>query len=719
MNELTHDQLQELIRVFREEMAQLTDELGRHLETLNSQTEADRSEIIEECMRLSHSIKGAACSVGYDQAESLAHAVEDSLAAFKSGDLPSDDVLGVAQRAVSVIQQLAEGQDVEETAQRLIQTLTSTVPSGTRGSRLPVPSHGKASQPSTPGEEMLAQLGTTSSVRVEASRLDLLMNYAGELLAAYEQRSVRRASTDRLFDLFQELFLGRGTPQWEEVTSFTRQFETLLDEERKELTSFGNLVSQITASVKDTRMIPLAKMTPFWHRVVREIGHEQGKNVRMTINVGEIELDRAIFDGLREPVMHLLRNAVDHGIEAPDERVQAGKPEQGKILIQAHLKQSMVRLEISDDGRGLDHDSIHSEARRMGLVDEAAPLGRSADVTPLLLRDGFSTRRRATRFSGRGVGLAVVRQRVEKWNGSVEIASSSPLGGASFVINFPVSILSAKGLLVTTEQQIYVLPVEYVLRTLRVDRIELCQFSNAKVVRLEDGTPLRLIWLSTIMGDTTNGSEKKLNVVIVKVDEVQIGLVVKNIQGEQEFVNKRLPWNLRSVPGVNGAVPLVDGTLAIVVDIPYLIQIASAQVVSTPSAFSPSGENRGRVLVVDDSLTARTVSQSTLIAAGYEVALAVNGEDAWRLLEREHIDLVVTDVQMPIMDGFELTRRIRAHQELKLLPVVLVTKRSSQEDVARGAESGADEYIVKGKLEQQKLRSAVTKLMRSDGKNSP
>jgi two-component system chemotaxis sensor kinase CheA len=349
---------------------------------------------------------------------------------------------------------------------------------------------------------------------------------------------------------------------------------------------------------------------------------------------------------------------------------------------------------------------------KSGLVADRqlATMGEE-QVLHLLLAPGFSTAQTVGRLSGRGVGLDVVRKKVEDLGGTVAISTHSRGAGAAFHLTVPVSLLSTRGLLVDGGGSICALPIDYVARTLRLRRDRIEQVDGSLAVAQEDSEPLRIRFLSSILGRTQATRAEKLSAVVVSRGGAELGIVVDRVLGEQEFVTKRLPWNLRSVAGVNGAVVLGDGRLAVVLDVPHIFASGAGAAEETdPACAAVESTAKETVLVVDDSLTSRTLERNILTRSGYEVIVAVDGEEAWNLLQKHPVDLVVTDIQMPKIDGFELTRRIRSDAGLKNLPVILVTGLGSPRDLAEGAEVGADEYIVKGQFDQRKLLEAVARL---------
>ena len=729
----------ELQAVFRTEADELLKELGRLLEAIPGLGGEELRGAVRQIMRHAHNLKGAAAVVGQEDIETLAHALEDTLGPFAKAEAPPpEEVLAAAEASVAVAQRLAEGESLPELVQEMLRELavrrqgaTTTTSTAGASEPAPVPRPEKAEAvPAAASEEHppadpspaarsseagQAGGGAPESIRIETSRLDRLMAFGGELLVAQAWQTARRVEIEDFFLRFQKAFDDAGLRRQARWAELGRDLEALVRRDRESLVGFVHLTGEINDAMKRLRMLPLRDLAPVWRRIVRDTADKLHKEVDVIFDLGDIELDRYVLDSLRDPLMHFLRNAVDHGIETPDERAAAGKPRAGKVLVRSTMLGTMVRLEISDDGRGVHPERIGEAAVDKGLItaEQLARLG-AGEITALLFLPGFSTAKSVSRISGRGVGLDVVKRRVEALGGSVEIATPPALGGTTFYLTVPVSLLSAKGLLVRAGPATYVLPTDSVKATRRIEPASVQELGGTLVAG-EDGQPLRIRYLTELARHEAAAHRgDKLSVVVLVRGSEQLGIVVDEVLREQELVTKRLPWNLRRVPGVSGAVILADGALAVAVDVGYLFE-AAGQTTLRPGiaspAPSPQARERVRILVVEDSLTARLELQRLLSEAGYEVIASSDGEDAWTHLEQEDIQLVISDVQMPRLDGFGLTRRIRASSSHRDLPVVLVTSLASADDVAQGAAAGADEYLVKGSYSREALLQAVERLV--------
>ncbi len=712
------NELEELERIFREEAQEFIDKLAVLLEELKTANAEQHRDILNEVLRLVHNIKGAARTVGFQDIENLAHAIEDALQPAKQvARAITADRFREILRGVTLMQLSLDGKAEPEQVLALIASLSrDNVPtidnsSSNDSQKTKETKETKETDPPSKGPpETKSQFRGSSSIRVDTLRFDRVMGFSGELLVSHARMAARHQRLDSFLKEMQKL--AKQAPENARLFApLLKQARPLIQEDRKDLLDFDHLTQEISEAMKQVRMVPLSRAEPEWRHTVREAAHQSAKEIGITIHTGDIELDKYVLDRLRDPMMHLLRNAVDHGIESAEERSAKGKPKTGRILIQTSVEGAMVRLEVNDDGRGIDLDKVNNAAQANGFISEDKRALLSAEETlELLFQPGFSTAYSVSRLSGRGVGLDVVRSQLEELGGSVGISSTANLGGTTFLLSVPLSILSTVGLFVRSGNTVYALPVEYVVRTLRIEPGEVKQVDGKTVIEMSHADPIRIVGLSDLMGAKKERPADKLKVIVLSRSDVQLGLVVDDIEGQQEFVIQALPWNLKSVPGVNGAIIRADGRLAISLDVPHVFENAR---LPTAERFKwesrmPSGEMK-RILVVDDSMVSRTHGRNMLQAAGYQVTLAADGEEALAYLKKDSFDMVVSDVDMPKLNGFELTRTIRNSSLLNDLPIILVTTLDSPDDMAKGAEAGADEYVVKGTFDQQALLELVAK----------
>jgi two-component system chemotaxis sensor kinase CheA len=476
------------------------------------------------------------------------------------------------------------------------------------------------------------------------------------------------------------------------------------------------IINELQEDIKRVRMLPLATITTTSGRMVRDLARDQNKDVSLSIKGEQTELDKRVLEQIKDPLIHLFRNAVDHGLETTAEREQAGKPAEGRVELSAIQHGNNVVITVSDDGRGLDVTAIRRSAVQKGWLSqtEAAKLSE-AEVAQLIFSSGLSTSKIITDISGRGVGLDVVRQNVEALHGTLEVNYVSGQG-TTFTLTLPLTLASSRGLLIRASEQTFALPLNAVEHMLQVDGREIDRVEGKAVITYQD-KPVALAWLVDLLG-LPRGSEAstQLTVVIVRVADKRLGLIVDDLSGEQEVVMKGLGKQLSRVGGIAGATILGSGQVVLVLHAADLTKLAARAPSTAPinedidRADEP--DSRKSILVVDDSITTRTLEKNILEAAGYEVKLATNGEEALGILDADGLpNLVVSDVNMPRLDGFGLTDRIKHDDRYASIPVILVTSLDSAADKARGIEVGADAYIVKSSFDQGSLLEIIEQLV--------
>lgn len=700
----------ELAQVVRGEIGEGLDQLLELGEKLAKDPSLG-PEYVRTAFRIFHNTKGALRLGGYDDAEKLAHLAEDHLEPLRaSGASPEDVLVDALEQALSAcLTAVASGgthADLGAASARL-HALVGRSPEPKEDPVESTPGQAVAEEAAMAGAPVVAT--SADAIRVEAARLDRLMELGSGYLAQHDR--LRRKRT-QLREFSDRLGLAmRREPRLRELLGgFSQDFDAFVRVEELELRRVGQLTADFDRAMREVRMQPLSGIVPQLRRVVSEVTREVGKKVQLVTEFGDVELDRQVLDALREPLMHLLRNAIDHGIELDAERVRAKKPERGEVRVSARIEGQNVLLEVKDDGRGIDVERVAQRAVELELLTKDSSYDPADLIESVLFRPGFSTARQITSVSGRGVGLDVVQSRVSELGGLVRITSFQRGRGVTFLISVPTSIVSLRGLSVRAAGITFVLPSTHVERTLRVRTEDLGSAEGATILRIPGSEPLRLRWLASSLGLSRSDDGGMLQVVVLVDGHQRLGVVVEEVLGDTSFVIKRLPWNVRRVPGVVGASQQGDAALALVVDVSHVLRTNGAGIAIDGLRTAPKRERR-RILVADDSLTSRTLERNILTGAGYEVKVVEDGQAALELLGRESFDLLVSDVQMPIMDGLELTRAVRAHATLARLPIILVTSLDRPEDLAEGARAGADEYIVKGQFDQEALLEAVSRLL--------
>ena len=566
--------------------------------------------------------------------------------------------------------------------------------------------------------------------RVRADTLDSLLASGSDLLVASGRLGIRAAELDALHaalahcvnrwrqesrDLRHALQrAGQGVAEprilglEEDLHHLERDSARLAAAARADGRVLTRSVDEVLGHARRIRMRPVAEAWETLPRTVRDLSSAAGKEVILQLSGGEVEADRAVLDGLREALIQLVRNAVDHGIEPPERRTAAGKPRKGTLRVGAELRGDRLIVTVADDGAGLDAGAVRAELERRGI----SPPSDDADLIQALADARVSTRAEATALSGRGVGLDVVRAAAARIGGRLE-ARWAQGRGTTFTLECPVTLASARALLVSVASQFVAIPVTAVQRAQRIPRSELRSLEGRTVVQTPEG-PLPLIPLGRILaplGERPWG--EFVPVVVLRVGARRLAVSVDELLEVRDLAIRPVRAGRAPLPALRGAALLETGRIALVVE-PAELVATGLRPDLAPGVAAAEARTAGpvrRVLVVDDSITTRTLERSILEAAGYAVTTAVDGSDAWRLLQEHACDLVVADVEMPRMDGFTLCQTIRASRRFAELPVVLVTALEKPEDRARGLEAGADAYLGKSSFDQQNLLETIQQLL--------
>jgi two-component system chemotaxis sensor kinase CheA len=763
--------LKRLMTTFLEELEEHVGALNRELLALEKEDEPDRrSELLQSLFRSAHSLKGAARSVGVGLIESACHQMEEILSAARDGGAaPAPEVFSLLFATADAVEEAgmrlreqqdlsgapladvlprleaaAAGQSFEPPPLSPVRKAGVSEQRGTEysvlGTQYSVPPPSPEAQPSLAPRTVAEPAG---SVRVAAEKLDAFLARAGELLVA------RRRVQSRADDVAAvREFVGRGAAEWRGVEKGLRrwlgrggessghggngklprmltaslgragenlrQLEKDLERLSHDMSADRRLLKQAAEGLDDelrrVRMLPFADACQGLDRMARDLAQSGGKDVELVVEGGDVELDRSVLEGLKDPLRHLVRNAVDHGAEPAEARRGAGKPPQARVTVTAVFRGDHVEVGVSDDGRGLDLDALRQQLRRRNLPEPAD----ERELARAIFLPGLSTSRLITDVSGRGVGLDVVKSRVEALHGTVDVTFAAGRG-TRFALGVPLTLTTLRALLVGAGGQTLALAGTNVQKMVRVGPDDLASVAGREVLRLGDA-PLPVAGLAEALGlaprAAANGMRRP--VVIVAAGEKRMAFVVDELIAEQEVVVKSLGSRLRRVPLVSGATILASGEIALVLNAASLIRAALARgstgAVTAPTTSPPAPAKR-RILVADDSVTTRTLEKSILEAAGYEVLAAADGAAAWRLLQERGADLLVSDVEMPRMDGLALAEAVRASPRFRDLPIVLVTARASEEDKARGARAGADAYLVKSAFDQKNLLETIAQLL--------
>lgn len=491
----------------------------------------------------------------------------------------------------------------------------------------------------------------------------------------------------------------------------------LPDLSEHDLRSLGSMMEALLRDTKRLLMLPFSSLTEVFPKLARDISREQGKELDLVIRGADIEIDRRILQEIKDPLVHLVRNCIDHGIETPEARRRKNKPPKGIVTLAMEQKSgNKVEILVSDDGVGIDVSRVKASGVKLGLLSpEAAEKASLQEALNLIFQSGVSTSPIVTSISGRGLGMAIVREKVERLGGVVAV-ETRPDFGTSFRIILPLALSTFRGLLVRAAAQSFLIPTVSVERVASAKREEL-QTVEGRETLLVGGQAVAVVRLQDALELSEEQPARvtdRLTFVVIDASGKRIAFLVDEVLGEQEVLVKGLGPQLARVRNIGGAAVLGTGKVVPILNVTDLMKSAvdaGTSPVRSAGARAPESPRQKSVLVVDDSITARTLLKNILESAGYAVTTAVDGAEAFATLREAACDLVVSDVDMPRMNGFDLTTRIRADKKLSELPVVLVTALESRQDRERGIDVGANAYIVKSSFEQNDLLQALSRLL--------
>jgi two-component system chemotaxis sensor kinase CheA len=643
----------ELVQIFREEAAEHLDGMVACLLAVEAgQASGDTTDTL---FRHAHSIKGSAGMVGLQEAGAIANAIEDVLEAARESGALTPVLTEPLLHATDALRHAVAGE--RGVAPAAVEALAV----GATKSTPPA----KGEPPAENGQDV----ARSHSIRVAAHKVDRMLDAVGETVLHHRR--------------LEHMLDGAPRAAGEAVAQEVDRGERLLEE--------------LQETVLELRMVPLSSITSSLPRAVRDLAAAEGKQVDLKITGAETQLDRVLLDGMSEAITHLLRNAVAHGIELPDVRERAGKPRRGELELHAEPRGGQVAIEVRDDGGGVAVEALAEGARRGSLVD-------------VLAEPGFSTAEGVSDLAGRGVGLDAVKRQVESVGGSLAI-DTEPGRGTSTTLLLPVTLALLRVLIVKRGAQRFGLPLASVSEVVAVEQVMMLGGRPSILVREES---LRLCDLAPVLGMAAPDLPEVSRALVVDATNGRLAVACEEAIGEQEVLVKPLGLPLTGESSYLGAAILGDGGVMLVLDPAHLVRQASraSSAAHVGAAATREARQAPKVLVVDDQFTVRELQRSILRASGYRVEVACDGREALDALgAKGDFDIVVTDLQMPEMDGMELLAAIRADPDRSSLPVVIVTSRGSEEDRRRGAEAGADAYIVKDEFDQQALLEIVKRLV--------
>lgn len=747
------DDMQEILEDFLVEAFELIEQIDHDLVELESNPED--LELLNRIFRVAHTVKGSSSFLNFDILTELTHHMEDVLNKARHGELKiTADIMDVVLESVDLMKGLlrsirdtgsdrtdieiedicnrltavSEGKEIPEAQEEIKEAETKEEVKEEPQEEVDVNSLSEAEveaeierllkarkaedkarrekkkastaeekpkevtpqsqpEPKKPAAKpaKAAMPAQTSSVeqtiRVEVKRLDQLMNLIGELVLGKNRLL-------KIYDDVEERYDG----------------EKFLEELNEVVSSLSVVTTDIQLAVMKTRMLPIAKVFNKFPRVVRDLSRELGKHIELEISGEETELDKSIVEEIGDPLIHIIRNSCDHGIEDPRDRVAAGKDEKGLIQLKAYNEGNHIVIEIVDDGKGIDALTVKTKAIERGIISEREADSMSdKEAFALVFRPGFSMAAKVTNVSGRGVGMDVVKTNIEKLNGIIDI-DSEPGKGTVLKLKIPLTLAIIQSLLVSAQEEYYAIPLASVLETVRVPVENIYTIENKNVLRLRDEI-LSLVRLSDLFGvKQVFESSEQTYVVVIGVAESKLGIIVDTLLGQEEIVIKSLGDYLQNIRGIAGGTIRGDGKVTLIVDVANIMEMAKEINVDIKASIEASATQAVKekpsdykVLIVDDSKMDRTIMQKSLEPIGVTVLEATNGVDALSIIRSgEHsFDAILIDIEMPKMDGYTLAGEIRKYSKYRNLPLIAVTSRTSKSDRLRGVEVGMTEYITK------------------------
>jgi two-component system chemotaxis sensor kinase CheA len=791
-NKIADDELKEIYRVSSQE----------HLKNLESgilqlEREPSQLEIVADLLQAAHSLKGDSRVAGVETMEIVTHTLEEVFGRIQCQEIAvteelSDRLYQTLDGMQRLVTSALTGEPVRVDIEVMVQLLTTA----TRSSEIdaveqPVEPQNPTSptweaaelslthQPRT--GEMISRQSTALSatekeadgylvkatdeiaiyptrieqpyridtVRVPTQALDKLVTQVGELIVSKTRMAHTVAEIESISNLWQTWKAGRLQEQVSgEAYASKERIEARLDQKIRRLrilaqennTKLEFVAGELEARIANLRQLPLSQLFQLFPRLVRDLAKEQAKQVELIIQGSDTQVDKKILEEIKDPLMHLIRNAIDHGIETPTERINAGKPQQATVKLKGYQAGNKIVVEIQDDGKGLDLEKIKSTAIKRGLHHREELENMSvAQIQNLIFQPGFSTRNFITEVSGRGVGMDVVKTNIEKLKGIIEI-NSIPGQGCTFYFKLPTTLAKSNVLLVEIHGIVHALPIDFVEANLLIDPQQIFPLEgrdtiaiNGKAVSVANLANLLEITKSpayTLAAKVDDISTNRKPCVLLQVGEEKFGLIVDRMLDVIDVALKPQSNILRRVRNVAGATILGTGQVCVILsptDLlkslkqthtsllstskPQVKMLQQSQAKGMPVSGHSLAASKYKVLVAEDSMLVRTQEKRLLEAAGYEVVTAVDGLDGYNKLQSNYFDAVISDVEMPNVDGFAFTEQIRQHDEYSELPIILVTSLASEEDKRKGAEAGANAYIVKSQFNQNILLDTLARLV--------
>lgn len=711
---MNNDDMQELVQDFLVETNEIIENLDHDLVELESNQ--NDLELLNKIFRGAHTMKGSSSFLGFNKLAELTHHAEDILNKLRKGEMVvtreiMDTLLEFVDKTKQIISDIENGTDntdctsvIEDLKLASEGKLTSKTKNTSAAQPAAAPAPKPQAAPKQEAPKVVHQATPVEqTIRVDVSRLDSLVNLVGELVLSRNMLSQIAGELENKFEN-----------------------EYLVEQLLVATNSIGMNTTELQLAIMKTRMIAIGKVFNKFPRVVRDIARDTGKEIELIISGEETELDKQVIESIGDPLLHMIRNSCDHGVETPDVRLAKGKPRMGTVNLSAYHEGNHVVIEIKDDGAGMDPNKLKRKAIEKGVitVDEANSMD-DKQAFALIFKPGFSTAEKITNISGRGVGMDVVRTNIEKLNGIITIDSKID-EGSTFYLKLPLTLAIIQALLVEVAGETFAIPLASVVETVRITNEEIHSFEGREVLKLRDRV-LSLIRLDEAFA-LDELEQDEIYVVVVALAEKQLGFIVDKLIGQEEIVIKSLGDYLGGNPGIAGATITGDGRVRLILDVAGVIEVAQNMPRRIRNTKKLSSNKRAavqtaskktnavKVLICDDSSTDRKITKKILESQDWiETVEAPSGKDALSLLERDSsIDLIISDIMMPDMDGFRLARSIR--EKGYDIPIIAMSARMEPADRKKMNASGMNAFIQKP-INQQLLLDKIDELISQKNNN--
>ncbi len=746
-------------------IGKFSEEAGEHIAKINSsllEYEKDTSnfDLLNKVFRSAHTIKGSSKILQLSYIADVAHKLEDVLDALRSKKIsPSKELFSLFFRSVDLISEMVEktvaGQkDIKDEKgicnelERLleeksfetsagkpttpnteqIETPTKKIKSSVKQpkkKKTESPENSPSTAENKPSEKITEPKTPEESIKVRAQKLDDSIKVMGEILSNHGRMKQGLIDLEEILKIskqYLENFNNSETISYKNSNSPSmpnQEISKLLHSKIKVHSSnmrdvmniHGLLTEDLREKVLQLRMMPLSSAVETFPRLVRDLSASSGKEVDFILEGVDTEMDKRVIEKIGDPLLHMIRNSVDHGIEPPEERESKGKPRKGTLKVAARYEGGNVHIEISDDGGGIPIEKIKQKALQRNLLnkDELSNMSES-EIANLIFEPGFSTSPIITDISGRGVGMDVVKGNIiELLNGSIQ-TDTFPDKGTCFTIRVPLTLAVMRILLFSISQTLFGFPVSSIREIIRVKKSEIIEVVNKQAIRLRDQiipvTDLKKI----IKLPQTEEEQENALILLLAMGNETIGVIVDNLISEEDMEVKPLPSHMRNSDLASGATITGKGDVVILLHVPKIVE-KSKMIQEGKQTSRPVQKEKQRILVVEDSVSTREIEKSILESYGYQVDIASDGIEGLEKTQNVKYDLILSDIEMPRLDGFSLVEKLRSDKEYKHVPIIIVSSRDREEDKRRGIEVGADAYIVKGNFDQSDLLATVQSLI--------